>query len=156
MTGHIKISALTLFVCLALFSQPGHASGKNGLIVREMGVAWTEAWPKLQTAITKNRMGVVSRASASSGAKSRAITIPGNMVIGVFRNDFAVRMLAASIEAGIEAPLRFYLTETSAGQTRLSYRLPSITFAPYGGGDLHAMAKELDAIFARIADEAVK
>jgi uncharacterized protein (DUF302 family) len=38
----------------------------------------------------------------------------------VFRNDYAVRMLEASIPAGIEAPLRFYVTENPDGQTRLS------------------------------------
>lgn len=44
-------------------------------------------------------MFVVTRACASCGAAQRGITIPGNTVIGVFRNDFAVRMLEASRRA---------------------------------------------------------
>jgi uncharacterized protein (DUF302 family) len=63
-------------------------------------------------------------------------------------------MLKASIPAGVEAPLRLYLSERADGTARLSYRLPSHVFAPYGSADLDEMAKELDAIFARIVKAA--
>ena len=109
---------------------------------------------RLEAAVKNNKVFIVDRASASAGAKSRGITIPGNMVIGVYRNDFAVRMLAASVPAGIEAPLRFYLTENADGSATLTYRRPSAVFAPYGSAELDAMARELDAIFAKIAKEA--
>ncbi len=105
-------------------------------------------------AIKANGMFAVSKASASAGAKRRGVDIAGNMVIGVFRNDFAVRMLAASVEAGIEAPLRFYLTENNDGTASLTYRTPSAVFAPYGSAALDEMAGELDTIFAAIAAEA--
>ena len=111
---------------------------------------------RLDGAIKDNGMFAVTRASASKGASSRGITIPGNMVIGVYRNDFAVRMLEASVPAGIEAPLRFYVTENADGTASLSYRAPSATFAPYGSAALDEMAVELDAIFAAIAAAAVK
>jgi uncharacterized protein (DUF302 family) len=83
-------------------------------------------------------------------------TIPGNMVIGVYRPDFAVRMLAASVPAGIEAPIRFYITENPDGTATLSYKKPSAAFAPYsdGGQALRELATELDALFAKIAKEA--
>ena len=60
----------------------------------------------LTAAIKANKMGLVSRASATVGAKSIGKTIPGNMVIMVYRPDFAIRMLKASVTAGIEAPIR--------------------------------------------------
>ncbi len=65
-------------------------------------------------------------------------------------------MLAASVPAGIEAPIRFYITENRDGTATLSYKTPSAVFAPYavGGGKLEEMAKELDALFAKIAREA--
>ncbi len=66
---------------------------------------------RLENAVAANRMGLVTRASATMGARSLGIKIPGNMVIGVFAPKFAVRMLKASVGAGIEAPLRFYITE---------------------------------------------
>ena len=86
------------------------------------------------------------------------LLLDGNRVVGVFRNDFARRMLAASLPAGIEAPVRFYVTENADGTGSLSYRLPSAVFAPYfaaEGGDLRAVAGELDIIFARITADAI-
>ena len=111
-------------------------------------------WQRLEGAIEANEMLLVTRASASRGAAGRGIEIPGNGVFGVYRNDFAVRMLDASVPAGIEAPLRIYLTEQPDGTARLTYREPSAVFAPYGSADLDAMAAELDAIFADIATDA--
>ncbi len=110
---------------------------------------------RLEAAVKSNGMFVVTRASASKGAASRGIAIPGNMVLGVYRNDFAVRMLEASVPAGVEAPLRFYVTENADGSASLSYRAPSAVFAPYGSAALDRMAGELDAIFEAISAEAV-
>ena len=111
---------------------------------------------RLNAAITGNGMFAVTRASASAGAAGRGLTIPGNMIIGVYRNDFALRMLEASIPAGIEAPLIFYVTENSDGTATLSYRAPSATFAPYGSAALDKMAAELDTLFAKIAADAIE
>lgn len=47
----------------------------------------------------------------------------------LFRNDYAVRMLAASVPAGIEAPLRLYLTEGANGKASVTWRDPSAVFA---------------------------
>jgi len=152
-------NAISLTLCCVFWlNMPASsmAAPRAGTIVIETTTPYAAAWPKLQAAIQNNRMGIVGRASASAGAKSRGVTIPGNMVIGVFRNDFAVRMLAASVEAGVEAPLRFYLTENGNGNARLSYRKPSVVFAPYGSVDLDRLAKELDAIFQTIAAEATR
>ena len=109
---------------------------------------------KLPDAVATNKMGVVAKASATLGAKKIGVTIPGNMVVMVFHPKFAVRMLDASISAGIEAPLRFYITENADGTTTLTYREPSSVFAPYDSAELNKMARELDVIFARIAADA--
>ena len=111
---------------------------------------------KLNSAIKGNGMAAVTRASATKGAASLGVTIPGNMVIGVYHPKFAVRMLEASIPAGVEAPLIFYITENADGTASLSYRKPSAVFAPYGSDDLDTMAAELDIIFAAIATAATK
>jgi uncharacterized protein (DUF302 family) len=113
---------------------------------------------KVEETVKANKMGVVNAASASDGAKAQGFTIPGNRVIGVYRNDFARRMLTASIPAGIEAPIRFYLTEGADGKASLSYVKPSSVFAPYlsgAGADLKMIADELDVIFAKIHAEAI-
>lgn len=111
---------------------------------------------RTEAAISAQKMGLVAQASASKGAAARGVTIPGNIVLMVFRNDYAVRMLQASVSAGVEAPLRLYLTENADGTASLSYRQPSKVFAPYHNDQIDAMAKELDPVFERIANAAVK
>jgi uncharacterized protein (DUF302 family) len=109
---------------------------------------------RLEKAIAANRMGLVAQASASRGAAARGVKIRGNLVLMVFRNDYAVRMLAASVPAGIEAPLRLYVTEGADGKASVAWRAPSAVFAPYGSAELDAMARELDPIFEKIVRDA--
>ena len=125
-----------------------------GTHVIKTGHSYQAMVEKLPKAVANNKMGVVARASATLGAKKIGVTIPGNMVVMVFHPKFAVRMLEASVPAGIEAPLRFYITENADGTTTLTYRDPSSVFAPYGSKKLDEMARELDGIFAKIATDA--
>ena len=107
-----------------------------------------------RAAIAQAPIAVVTQASASDGARMQGVEIPGNRVLGLFRNDYARRLLPLSLAAGIEAPIRLYLTEDPDGTATLSYRLPSAILAPYaaeGGPELVALGAELDAIFAAIA-----
>ena len=153
--------SIVLFASWAAIAAPGPASaagwdGLPGWSVTQTSYSYKDLIGRLNKAVKANKMGLVTRASAKLGAKSRGKIIPGNMVIGVYRPDFAIRMLAASVPAGIEAPIRFYITENEDGTATLSYKTPSAVFAPYadGGAKLEEMAKELDALFAKIAREA--
>jgi uncharacterized protein (DUF302 family) len=140
-----------------LFSLPALAEGLPGSTTLSSAKSFDALVTSLDAAVKAEGFFVVTRASASIGASRRGVRIPGNMVIGVYRNDFAVRMLDASVASGIEAPLRFYVTENADGTASLTYRLPSAVFAPYAGGDaLQQMAAELDAHWARIAAAATK
>lgn len=109
---------------------------------------------RVEAAVSDHKMGLVAQASASRGAAARGVRIPGNAVLMVFRNDYAVRMLQASVPAGIEAPLRIYVTENADGKASITYRTPSAVFAPYRSDKLDAMASELDPIFERIVRDA--
>lgn len=109
---------------------------------------------RLEQAIEANKMGLVAQASASRGAAARGVKIRGNLVLMVFRNDYAVRMLKASVPAGIEAPLRLYVTEGENGKASVTWRAPSAVFAPYGSSELDAMARELDPVFDKIVRDA--
>ena len=143
---------------LALIASLGAAADNPtpfpGTHVIKTGHSYAAMVEKLPQAVAKNKMGVVAKASATLGAKSIGVTIPGNMVVMVFHPKYAIRMLEASVPAGIEAPLRFYITENEDGTTTLTYRDPSTVFAPYENAKLDEMAKELDGIFARIAADA--
>lgn len=126
----------------------------SGTQVIETGQPFDPFIERLKASIGANKMGIVAEACANCGAKSIGVTIPGNRVIMIYRPDFAVRMLKASEAAGIEAPLRLYVTERPDGTARLTYRLPSHVFGAYRVPALDTMAKELDIIVANIVAQA--
>lgn len=151
------LGVLLIAVPLAVSAAP--LTKRVGWRIIETDSGFGELVQNLEANIKANKMLIVTVASASDGAKGQGITIPGNRVVGVYRNDFARRMLEASVAAGIEAPIRFYVTEDENGTSTLSYKLPSAVFAPYfdeGGDELRKLAGELDEIFAKIADDTIK
>ncbi|HRP95071.1 MAG TPA: DUF302 domain-containing protein [Rhodocyclaceae bacterium] len=154
--SHVRRGAMAL--CLGVAALSFATAAAQPVETRSMATThgFAQLLERLEGAVAANGMAVVAAASASRGAAARGITIPGNAVVMVFRNDYAVRMLEASVPAGIEAPLRFYVTENADGTATLSWRAPSSVFAPYGSAALDAMAAELDAIFETIADDAAR
>ncbi|MCC4118158.1 DUF302 domain-containing protein [Aromatoleum toluclasticum] len=145
---------LTLLVAAAL-SIANHAeAAPEGLRTIPTRHSFTELVERLEAAVERHGMAVVAAASASRGAAARGVKIAGNTVVMVFRNDYAVRMLKASIPAGIEAPLRYYVTENADGTATLSWRTPGSVFAPYGSPALDEMARELDVVFEQIGRDA--
>ncbi|MGF1620457.1 MAG: DUF302 domain-containing protein [Rhodomicrobiaceae bacterium] len=158
----VRATVLAALFALAFVASPASAElsdTREGWRVEKTAHSFDDLVKRLEEAVKANKMGLVTAASASAGAANEGITIPGNRIIGVYRNDFARRMLEASIAAGIEAPIRFYITENADKTATLSYKLPTTIFAPYsdeGGEPLRKLAEELDTMFARIADEAAK
>jgi uncharacterized protein (DUF302 family) len=113
----------------------------------------------VKDATAANGMGVVTEAGPTQAAAERGVTIPGNRVIGVFNNAYAVEILGLSTAAMIEAPIRFYVTENPDGTATLSWTTPTTVFAPYAddaGPDLARLATELDAKFEAIAKAATQ
>lgn len=109
----------------------------------------------LEQSIAEHRMGLVCHANAQRGAAARSVTIRGNQVMMVFRNDFAVRLLAADPAAGFEAPMRIYLHENPDGTATVTYLRPSAVLARYAHPEVRAVAAELDPIFKAIVDRAL-
>lgn len=114
-----------------------------------------EVVTSLQRAVEDKKMALVCQADAQKGAAARGVTIRGNRVLMVFRNDFAVRLLAADPTAGFEAPIRIYVHENPDGTTTISYRTPSAVFAPYQHPEVRAVATALDPIVKAIVDAAL-
>jgi uncharacterized protein (DUF302 family) len=130
---------------------------RDGWRVIETEMAHAELVERLLAAVPEEGMGVVTQAGPTEAARARGIEIPENRVVGVFNNDFAVRILALSTAAMIEAPVRFYVTEGEDGTATLSWKEPSFVFAPYAdeaGGELAEIAGELDRRFEAIAERA--
>ena len=152
---------LLLLACLALYT-PARADGlepRAGWVVIDTNKTHAALLDDLKAAVRANGMGVVTQAGPTGAAKARGIDIPENRVVGVFNNDFAVKILALSTAAMIEAPVRFYLTENSDGTATLSYKTPGYVFAPYldeGGEALARLATDLDTRFENIARAAAE
>ncbi|MCI4663242.1 MAG: DUF302 domain-containing protein [Neomegalonema sp.] len=156
------IAAVALVAAPALvpsaFAEPT-VGARKGWVVIETKMGFAELSKRLDKAIKAAKMGKVTQASATIGAKRLGKTIPGNKVVGVYRPDFAIRMLKASVAAGVEAPIRFYITEEKDGSATLSYKTPTTVFTPYfdeGGADLRKLAAQLDSIFNGIAKNATQ
>jgi len=132
---------------------------RAGWVVADSDKTYPDLIAAVRQAAQANGLGVVTEAGPTEVAANRGIDIPGNRVIGLFNNDFAVRVLGLSTAAMIEAPIRVYVTEDADGTATLSYKTPSHVFAPYldeGGAALRAIAGDLDALFARVAAAAVE
>lgn len=136
----------------------GSVDPRPGWEVRETQKSFDALLDDLRAAVSANGMAVVTQAGPTGAAAARGITIPGNRVVGVFNNDFAVRMLEQSVPAMIEAPVRFYVTEEPDGTATLSWKTPSMVFAPYAqdGEGVSAIAGELDARFLAIGEAAAR
>ena len=153
-----RLATILAAVLIAAQAHAGSIAPREGWAVHDTAQGYKELLAGLKAAIKAEGMFIVTQAGPTGAAKSRGITIPGNRVIGVYRNDYAVRALATSTAAMIEAPIRFYVTGNEDGTATLSYKTPSAVFAPYldeGGAELSTIAAELDAIFAAIAARAV-
>ena len=148
-----------VMVCAVLWSVAAQAdvTARDGWAVFFTDKPYDQLVSDVQAAVKANKMGLVTQAGPTGAAKARGIDIPGNRVLGVFNNVFAVRVLELSTAAMIEAPIRLYVTETDSGAT-LSYKTPTFVFSPYmaeAGPELGAAARELDEIFDTIARDAV-
>lgn len=131
------------------------AAAQDGRVTLKSTAPFGRVAEALERAVTDEKMALVCHANAQRGAAGRGVTIKGNQVLMVFRNDFAVRLLAADPAAGFEAPIRIYVYENPDGTGTVSYIPPSVVFAPYRHVEVQAIAREVDVIFKTIVDRGV-
>jgi uncharacterized protein (DUF302 family) len=153
-----RFRALLLAGCVAAavgIHEPAPTAAQTGRITVTSTAPFGRVGEALERAVTDEKMALVCHANAQRGAAARGVTIKGNQVLMVFRNDFAVRVLAADPTAGFEAPIRIYLYENADGTATISYVPPSVVFAAYRHPEVQAVARELDAIVTRIVERGV-
>lgn len=152
----MRLAALLCLLVLPAWA--ADLADRPGWAVHQTALSYQELLERTKAAVKAEKMGLVTQAGPTEVAARRGEIIPGNRVLGVFRNDFAVRAVRLSTAAMIEAPIRLYVTENADGSATLAYKTPSYVFAPYageGGEGLVELATELDAIFAAIAARAI-
>lgn len=153
----MRLSTLLCLVFWGLTANAQSIEPRDGWVVMDSDKPFDVLLDDVKSAVSANGMAVVTQAGPTGAAANRGITIPNNRVVGVFNNIFAVKVLGLSTAAMIEAPIRLYVTEDDAGNATLSYKTPSLVFAPYmdeAGPALAETAAELDAIFLAIAEAA--
>ena len=142
-------------VAVVIMILPGAVSAQSGRVTVTTPGPFVRVSEALERAIADEKMALVCHANAQRGAATRGVAIKGNQLFMVFRNDFAVRLLAADPTAGFEAPIRIYVYENADGTAIVSYVPPSVVFAPYKHPDVRAIAAELDQVFRTIVDRAL-
>jgi len=153
---HTFIAFVFAFVASAVIAD---VTPRDGWSVTHTTKSYDALIDAVKAAAKANKMGVVTQAGPTGAAAKRGVTIPGNRVIGLFNNVYAVEILNLSTAAMIEAPIRMYVTENTGGTATLSYKTPSTVFAPYmdeAGPELTRLASELDTVFATISAQAAK
>lgn len=154
----MRALAVSLMAILLIAAAPARAENPApypGTVTVDTGKPFEPFAEAFAKAITDNGFNIVGIACANCAIKGVFDeTVPGNRVFLFFKPAYARRMLAASVAAGIEAPIRVYATESADGTARVTYRLPSAVFGAYDVPDLSAMGRELDAHVARIVADA--
>jgi uncharacterized protein (DUF302 family) len=140
--------AVVLVAAIQTFAAPVAAQSER--VTHVVHRPFPDVVTALQRSVENHKMVLVCEADAQKGAAARGVTIRGNHVLMVFRNDFAVRLLQADPAAGFEAPIRIYVYENRDGTTTISYRTPSAVLAPYAHPEVRAVAAALDPIFKAI------
>ena len=155
----VRATLLSLLLALpAMAQEVADIAPRDGWSVISTDKTFDALVEATRGAAKAGKLAVVTMAGPTDAAAGRGIEIPGNRVIGLYNNDFAVRVLRLSTAAMIEAPIRMYVTENADGTASLSYKLPSQVYAPYMAEalGLDAIAAELDAAFAAVAEEATR
>lgn len=143
------------FVVVMLVTSPAPAVEESGRVTLTTRAPFARAAAALEQAISDKKMALVCHANAQQAAAGRGVAMKDNQVLMVFRNDFAVRLVAADPAAGFEAPIRIYIYENGDGTATISYVPPSRLFGRYNHSEVTKVAAELDAIFGAIVNRAL-
>jgi uncharacterized protein (DUF302 family) len=161
MLPRIRVLAFAVVVVVALaavvrlLGSPATPAAQTARVTVVSNAPFAQVAAALERAIADEKMALVCHADAQRGAAARGATIKGNQVLMVFRNDLAVRLLAADPSAGFEAPIRIYLYENADGTATVAYTPPSVVFAPYRHPEVQTVARYLDPVFKTIVDRGV-
>lgn len=151
----MRCTALCGLVLLGLAMSPLPSAGQDGRITAVSRTPFARVATALERAIADEKVALVCHANAQQGAQARGVSIKGNQVLMVFRNDLAVRLIEADPSAAFEAPMLIYVYENADDTATVTYVPPSVLLAPYRHPDVRAIGVELDPIFKRIVDQAL-
>lgn len=154
----MRMIACCLVAAAMALAMPAGAENPKpypGTVTVETGRPFEPFVDAFAQAVKGNGFNIVGIACANCAIKGVfGETVPGNRVFLFFKPEYARRMLAASVAAGIEAPIRVYATEAADGTAHVTYRKPSAVFGAYEVPELTVMGLELDGHVERILADA--
>lgn len=130
-------------------SEPEAVGPYPGTVSLASSYALTEAVRRVEKAVRANGLTLVQ--TVNSGGRGQT----GVSVILVSSSDYWGRILKLNQLAGMEMPIRIYVTDTGNRTSAVIYRAPSSIFALYDSPELDRIAIDLDQIFAKIVDDAI-
>ena len=151
---------LILAILINLASmRPAYAEGGEaeevgpypGTLLWQTDMRGSEVVARLQRAISGNGMMITAELQLPAIAPDKV----NCTVLLVYRDADAARTLQAKQAAGMEWPIRLYVSEGRDHKASVTYRTPSSIFALYDSPALDQVAGELDQRFAKIIDDAI-
>ena len=155
---HIRLALALVVLATATASMPpAHADEGEpeavgpypGTVSLASSYALADAVRRLEKAVRANGLTLVQ--TVNSGGRGQT----GVSVILVSSSDYWGRILKLNQLAGMEMPIRIYVTDTGNRTSAVIYRAPSSIFALYDSPELDRIAIDLDQIFAKIVDDAI-
>ncbi|CAN5471660.1 MAG: DUF302 domain-containing protein [Rubrobacteraceae bacterium] len=100
--------------------------------------------------IESSGMLLVADIDVRKNAAKRGIELTGNRILEVSRLDYAARIWAMEIEAGVDIPIRIHVHEDEGGGVTVRCRTPLEVLSRHGNDELTLFAAELDPVFEKI------
>jgi len=151
--------AAALLLAVALLAAPPQARADDdepeavgpypGTVSLGCSYSLADTVRRLEKSIRANGMTLVQ--TVNSGGRGQT----GVSVLLVSSSDYWGRILKVNQLAGMEMPIRIYVTDQGNRTAAVIYRAPSSIFALYDSPDLDRIAIDLDQVFAKIVDDAI-
>jgi uncharacterized protein (DUF302 family) len=155
---HIRLALALVVLAMATASmtsahadedEPEAVGPYPGTVSLASSYSLADAVRRLEKAVRANGLALVQ--TVNSGGRGQT----GVSVILVSSSDYWGRILKINQLAGMEMPIRIYVTDTGNRTSAVIYRAPSSIFALYDSPELDRIATDLDQIFAKIVDDAI-
>lgn len=137
---------------LTLASAP-IASAAEDIVAQTVAAPFDKVVTRLKRAVTAQKLVIIKEVPYQKMLAMVGVKADKMLGFEIFHPRYGKVLYAQDPNAFLEVPLRILVSE-SGGKVTLTYRKPSVVFAPYPG--LDDLGKELDEVFAAIVASVAK
>lgn len=147
----VGLLAVLLLLSHLIWASP--ASAVSGVTEKFSASSFDQTVQKIKKGITANRLVLLKELDHQAMMKMVGVNAKKSKSFEVFHPRYGKKIHAKDLNAFIVVPIRIMVQEQGR-KVVVSYQEPSALLAPYKG--LGGLGKDLDKLFARIVDGAVK